>query len=238
MRITTMAATGVLAAMTMSADAAAQDRAPRLYCWEQDGRKYCSDTLPASAVNQPRTEIQGRSLAHRTQVGGALSEEQRSIAAREAEQAAAAAEAQAARLRADLAIVESYETEAALREAYGRRVVLVEESIRTSALRSETLRRNLADLLIQANELELQNRPVGRDIAESVQRQHLELLRQSAMLAQLQQEHSHLETDLEETVRRYLELKGDTRPDAAGESTADAAADAAESIETASTLPL
>lgn len=237
MRIKSITVAGFVAAAGLLQAAVAQDRAPRLYCWEQDGQKYCSDTLPASAVDQPRTEIQGRTLTRRIQVERALTVEERTIAAREAQEAAAAAEAQAARLRADLAIVESYETEQALREAYGRRVLLVEESIRTSQLRTQTLRRNLSSLLVQANELELQNKPVGRDIADTVQQQHREILRQQAMLAQLQQEHGNLEIDLEETVRRYLELKGALNPDAEQETAAAGDEDAAGNIETASIKP-
>ncbi|MEZ0471719.1 hypothetical protein [Luteimonas salinilitoris] len=179
----------------------------RLYCWEEDGRKVCGDALPASAVDSARTEISAKTGLRRDQVGRALSEEERAAARLATRQAAAEAEAEAARRRRDLAMVESYATEADLRRAYGERITLVEESVKTSQMGMANLRQSLLTLLRQAAELELQAKPVRKALADSIRQQHADLLRQETILEQQRDERMHLATDLEDALERYRALK-------------------------------
>src|SRR3546814_17752408 len=69
-------------------------------------------------------------------------------------------ETEAAAMRRDLAMVESYATQDDLRRAYGERITLVEESLKTSRLGLVNLRQSLLSLLRQAADLELQSKPV------------------------------------------------------------------------------
>lgn len=179
----------------------------RLYCWEEDGRKICGDALPASAVDSARTEISAKTGLRRDQVGRALSEEERAAARLAAKQAEAEAEAEAARRRRDLAMVESYTTEADLRRAYGERITLVEASVKTSQMGMANLRQSLLTLLRQAAELELQAKPVRKALADNIRRQHADLLRQETILEQQQDERMHLAADLEDALERYRTLK-------------------------------
>lgn len=183
----------------------------RVYCWEENGRKVCGDALPASAVDSARTEISASTGLLRDQVGRAMSEEERAAAQAEAERTAAQAEAETARRRRDLAMVESYATEADLRRAYGERITLVEESVKTSQMGVANLRQSLVSLLRQATELELQSKPVRKPLAEEILRQHADLLRQQTILEQQTEERGHLGADLDNALERYRALK---RPEA------------------------
>lgn len=199
-----------MAALALSAPSWAQrsgspDR--RVYCWEEDGRRICGDALPASAVDAPRTEFNARTGLPRAEVGRALSAEERAEAASAARAAAEAAEAEAARRRRDLAMVESYATEADLERAYGERIMLIDESVKTSRMGVANLRASLLALLRQANELELQQKPVRKALADGILAQHADLLRQQAILEQQQAERGHLDQDLRDALERYRALK-------------------------------
>jgi len=209
MKIQTMLAVAALCALPLAA-AAQQNRpaaqAKKLYCWNENGRKVCGDALPPEAVDAARTEhsISGRPLAR---LGEQLSPEARVAAEEAAHQARIAANAEAARLRRELAMAESYETEEDLRRAFNDRIVLVDEGLKTSQLGTTNLRQSLVSLLRQANELELLGKPVGRPLAASIRAQHTDLLRQQAILRQQQEERASLDAELEHAIERYHALR-------------------------------
>ncbi len=65
----------------MAAPAGAQDRpaAKKLYCWNQNGARVCSDTLPPEAVNQARDEFNVKSGMRSAEVQRAMSSNARPI---------------------------------------------------------------------------------------------------------------------------------------------------------------
>ena len=192
--------------------AAAAQKAPaadkKLYCWEENGVQVCGDTVPASALDHARTEISAASGNRTGQVSRALSDDERAAAAAAARAAAEAEMAEAARHRRDLAMVESYDTEAALRRAYGERITLVEESLRTSELSIANLRQSLLSLLRQAAERELLEKPVGKALADGIRSQHGDLRRQQVIMARQLADRASLGSDLDEAVARYRDMKG------------------------------
>jgi hypothetical protein len=193
-----------------TATATAQDKtaAKKIYCWNENGHKICGDALPAEAADAARTEISAKSgIAVRT-VDRALTGEERAAAASADAQASQAAEAEAASKRRDLAMVESYATEDDLRRAYGERITLVEESLKTSRLGIVNLRQSLLSLLRQAADQELQSQPVRKPLADNIVRQHGDLLRQQAILEQQLHDRASLGSDLEQALGRYRALKG------------------------------
>src|SRR5690606_38996458 len=191
-----------------TATAAAQDKtAKKIYCWEEDGHKVCGDALPADATDAARTEISARTGIAVRSLDRAPTDEERAAAAVARKQAARDAEAEAAAKRRDLAMVESYATEDDLRRAYGERITLVEESLKTSRLGLVNLRQRLLSLLRQAADLELQSKPVRKALSDNIQRQHGDLLRQQAILEQQTQDRRSLGSDLEQALERYRALK-------------------------------
>lgn len=187
---------------------AQRNDARRLYCWEENGRKACGDALPASAVDSARTEISATTGMRRAEVGRALTAEERAAAEREARQAAAEAEAEAAARRRDIAMIESYNTEADLQRAYDNRIVLIDESIKTSQMGMANLRTSLLAQLRQAAELELHGRPVNQPLTASIRSQHGDLMRQKTILEQQLRERDALGADLDDALERYRRLRG------------------------------
>ncbi|KLJ00778.1 hypothetical protein [Luteimonas sp. FCS-9] len=195
----------LLAATVAGAQAPAPER--KVYCWDEDGRRVCGDALPASAVNAARTEIDARSGLRTAEIARAPTPEERSAADAAAAQAQREAEARGALQRRELAMVESYATEADLRRAYGERIVLVDEAIKTSHLGIANLRTSLVSLLRQAAELELQDKPVGATLVAGIRAQRADLQRQAAVLEQQLGEQAALGGDLRAALARYRELK-------------------------------
>ena len=196
-----------------AANAAAQQKPgaakaeKKLYCWNENGRKVCGDALPASAVDSARTELSVRSGRPVSALGEKLNAEQRAAAAESDRLARLAADAEVARKRRELAMVESYGTEDDLRRAFDERIVLVEEGLKTSRMSVANLRQSLLSLLRQANDLELQGKPVAKALAVNIQSQHTDLLRQQAIMRDQLEERASLGADLEHAVERYRALK-------------------------------
>ncbi|SHE86560.1 hypothetical protein [Thermomonas hydrothermalis] len=182
----------------------------KIYCWDENGHKVCGDALPAAAAERARTEISIKSGLPTAHVERALTEEERSAAQQAAEAARRQAEAEAMQKRRDLAMVESYMTEADLRRAYGERTALLDESIKTSQLSITTLHASLLSLLKQAGDQELSGTPVARQTTETIRAQHAELLRQRQLLQAQQADRAALESELADSIRRYREMKGNT----------------------------
>lgn len=202
----------VLAALPLAAGAQRGQQPPapekKLYCWDEGGVQVCGDTVPESALDRARTEISARSGTRTGEVPRALTDDERTAAALAARAAAEAEMAEAERKRRDLAMVESYATEDDLRRAYGERITLVEEALRTSELSIANLRQSLVSLLRQAAERELLEQPVEKSLAESIQAQHADLLRQQGIQARQRADHASLGSDLESALERYRAMKG------------------------------
>ena len=181
----------------------AQDKGKRLYCWTENGRKVCGDALPADAAGRARTEINAKSGLRAGEVDAAPTQDDLAAAAA-AEQAAAA---EADKLRRDLAMVESYATEADLQRAFRERIELLDETVKASRLAVGNLRLSLMTLLRQAGEQELRGTPVAQALADNVARQHAELRRQQSLLATQERERALLDGELARALERYRSLK-------------------------------
>ncbi|TDK29236.1 hypothetical protein [Luteimonas terrae] len=211
MHIPNRLALGLLLAGVACGALAQQPGADRkIYCWNEGGRRVCGDALPASAVDAERTEISSRSGMATAHVSRALTADERSALDAAALQAKRDAEAEATRKRQELAMVESYATEADLRRAYGERIVLVEEALKTSAMGIDNLRTSLLALLRQAGERELAGQPVAKPLMDSIRSQHGDLQRQLAIRDQQLGEQAALGGDLQAALLRYRELKQPT----------------------------
>lgn len=179
----------------------------KIYCWNEGGKKVCGDALPANAADSARTEISAKSGLRTGQVARALTDAERSDAALAADAARREAEAEAMVMRRDLAMVESYLTEADLRRAYGERTELLDETLKASTLGLSNLRLSLLSLLRQAGDKELGGEPVPPRLANSIRSQHDELLRQQQILALQQKDRAALDAELNDAVARYRALK-------------------------------
>lgn len=183
----------------------------RLYCWNEGGQRVCSDTLPPEQAGDARTEISRRSGRTLDRVDRALTDEERAALADETRAARLDAEAEATRVRRELAMVESYATEKDLLRAFNERIALVDAAIKTSQLSEGNLRRGLVALLRQAGNLELAEQPVPKPLHEKITGRHAELNRQIDILHQQLEDRAALDAQLKETLQRYRELKAEAR---------------------------
>lgn len=208
MKTTRCIAGFLLAALPLAAAAQKAPTDRKLYCWDENGTQVCGDTLPADALDRARTEINAASGNRTGEVPRALTADERAAAALAARAAAEAEMAEAERHRRDLAMVESYATENDLRRAYGERITLVEEALKTSGLSITNLRQSLLSLLRQAAERELLGEPVGKALADGIQAQHGDLVRQQAIQQRQLADRASLGSDLEGALERYRSMKG------------------------------
>jgi hypothetical protein len=197
-------------ALLVATTAAAAENGKKLYCWNEHGHKVCGDALPPEAAESERTEISAKSGMQTGQVARALTAEERAAAASASEQARLAADAEAARLRRDMAMVESYDSEAALRNAYGERISLIEASLKTSQLDEINLRNSLVSLLGQAGDLELSGKPVPPALVANLRTQHAQLAQLLRIAQQQRQDRKALDGQLNDAVARYRALKHPT----------------------------
>jgi hypothetical protein len=204
--VRTWAALALAVSALLSADASAQQAAKpkKLYCWDEGGKRVCSDALPASAIGRQRTEFDTRTGATLNRVGRELTREEQVRAAAE-EQTRLADEAQA---RREMAMVVSYQTEEDLERAFRNRFELIEESLEGSALALVNLHTSLVSLLRQANELELQSKPVGKALREKIRNQHAELQALRALKQRQESERKALDAEFKQALSRYRALKG------------------------------
>lgn len=193
-------------ALGMVSLAGAQPKPPdkKLYCWDEGGRRVCSDALPASAVGRQRTEFDQRTGTATNRVGRELTPAERARAAIEDE----ARKLDAQRKRREMAMVVSYETEEDLKRAFRERFDLVEESLKGSELALVNLHKSLISLLRQANELELQSKPVNKPMREKIREQHAELQALRSMKQRQLIERDTVNSDFEQALARYRALKG------------------------------
>jgi hypothetical protein len=185
--------------------AGAQNKAPdrKLFCWNENGRKVCSDSLPASAVDRQRVEINQTSGTAVRTIDRALTETEREQQAA----AAKAAEGQEARLRREMAMVQTFSTEADLERSFRNRFELLDASLKSSALAIKNLRQSLLTMLRQANDSELENKPVGKRTVEKLRTQQQELRQLTTMQQRQTQERAELDVQFQSALLRYRELK-------------------------------
>lgn len=198
----------ILLAFAASATGAQNQKAQKkLYCWNQNGQRTCGDTLPPGATDLARTVINPKSGMHIDEIDRALTPDERATAAVAKTQAEATARAKSARVRRDMAMVESYNTEADLHHAYNERIILLDLAIKASVLGEANMRNSLVSQLNVASNIELGGNPVPRSTLATIRTQHGELLRQQRILVRQRIDRKALDGELDDALERYRAMK-------------------------------
>lgn len=227
---------GLTAVALLSAGAMAQaDKDPpkKLYCWNENGQRVCSDALPAEAVGRAREEINARSGMRTAEVGRALSADERAQAEADHAQFQLDLAAQETRRRTEQAMLLSYRTEEELRRVFNERITIVDNNIKTARYNVVSLRDGLVTLLQVAGDRELSGKPVPAASTESIRARHNDLVRQRALQGSFERQRVELDQEIADIMLRYREMKGLATP--AG--TASAALDGSAPVADPSSTP-
>lgn len=199
----TLLAIGLALGLTAIASAQDKPKERKLYCWDEGGRRVCSDALPASAVSRQRTEFDPKTGMSVNRLGREMTAEERALSAIEEEKR----KADAMRARREMAMVVSYDNEEDLKRSFNNRFELVEESLKGSELALMNLHNSLLSLLRQANALELESKPVGKALQNKIITQHTELQALRALKQRQEIERAALNAEFQEALSRYRVLK-------------------------------
>ena len=206
-RTVLLLAASVLALPTLAQNKPA-DTGKKLYCWDEGGKRTCSDTLPPEALNNAREEFNARSGLRSAEVQRALTAEERADAALAAAQAQVDAAAAETRKRTEQAMLATYGSEDALRRVFNERAAIVDNNIKTAAYNVASLREALATQLQVAGNKELSGKKVTDKEVADIRQRHDELQAQLRLQAAFEHQRKALEVEINETLARYRTLKG------------------------------
>ncbi|WP_079724477.1 hypothetical protein [Pseudoxanthomonas indica] len=193
----------------------------KLYCWNDNGQRVCSDSLPAEAVGRAREEINAKSGMRTGEVARELTEQERAQADAEHAQLQADLAAQETRRRTEQAMLLSYRTEEELRRVFNERVGIVDNNIKTARYNVVSLRDGLVSLLQVAGDRELANKPAAEKTVDTIRLRHATLVRQRALQSSFERQRAELDVEIADIMRRYREMKGATVPAASGAAAVD-----------------
>lgn len=179
----------------------------KLYCWDQNGQRVCSDTLPSDAVNRARDEINASSGTRSAAIDRALNAEERASAAAEAAQQQADLAAEQTRKRTEQAMLTTFQSEADLRRVFEERTSLIDNNVQTARYNVTSLRDGLITLLREAGNRELAGQKVADKLANDIQARHRELLWQQRLQASFERQRAELDGEIDQIIERYRVLK-------------------------------
>jgi hypothetical protein len=201
-------ATLLLASLAMAQGKPAPGK--KLYCWNENGQRVCSDALPAEAVGRAREEISARSGMRTAEVGRELSEQERAQADAEHAQLQLDLAAQETRRRTEQAMLLSYRSEDELRRVFNERISIVDNNIKTARYNVVSLRDGLISLLQVAGDRELAGKPAAEKTIDTIRVRHATLVRQRALQSSFERQRAELDVEIADIMQRYREMKGPT----------------------------
>jgi hypothetical protein len=180
----------------------------KLYCWDQNGQRICSDALPQDAVNQARDEFNAKSGLRSAEIGRAQTLDERNAAAAAAAQQRLDAAADETRKRTEQAMLTSYQSEDDLRRVFGERASIIDNNIKTARYNVVSLREGLASMLRDAGQRELAGQKIPDKLSDGIRERHQELQWQQRLQTGFEQQRRDLDGEIDQTLQRYRDLKG------------------------------
>jgi len=180
----------------------------KLYCWDDNGQRVCSDSLPAEAVGRAREELNAKSGMRTAEVARELTEQERAQADAEHAQLQADLAAQETRRRTEQAMLLSYRTEDELRRVFNERVTIVDNNIKTARYNVVSLRDGLVSLLQVAGDRELAGKPPAEKTIDTIRLRHSSLVRQLALQASFERQRAELDVEIADILQHYRQMKG------------------------------
>lgn len=200
----------VVLAVVAAGVASAQVKAPKLYRWvDKEGKVHYDDALPPEAVDQARREFSSKTGNATGSVDRALTEEERAKIAADEKLAAEQAEVAGMQKRQEEIMLASYATEADMQRAYSERIALLKVTLESTDSSINNLRDNLATILSQASDTELDNRRVMEDRVKTIRELHTEQIKQQNMQVSRRADLIALNAESARMLARYRELRAE-----------------------------
>ena len=179
----------------------------KLYCWNNQGARTCSDTLPSNAVNDAHDVINEDNGMRQATLNRALTPEE--IKAKDlAEQQQEARQAElTAQQKADQLLLSTYPTEADLQRSFQGRQLQISNNLDSAALNIHALRAQLVFFLQNASNQELMNRPISIQLAQSIQKSHTDLVTELHAQAGFAAQNIALRNEIDASLAHYHMLK-------------------------------
>ncbi len=179
----------------------------KLYCWDQNGQRVCSDTLPSDALDRAREEFNASSGTRSAAIDRALSAEERAAATAAAAQAQADLAAEQTRKRTEQALLTTFQSEDDLRRVFAERTALIDNNVQTARYNVTSLRDGLITLLREAGNRELAGQKVADKLAKDIQARHRELIWQQRLQASFERQRAELDGEIEQIIARYRVMR-------------------------------
>jgi hypothetical protein len=196
----------MLVAALLSGTAEAQKK--KLYRWvDKEGKVHYDEALPPEAVNQARTEFNANSGAQTGTVDRALTPEELAAQAAAVQSAEEKAKLEAEQKRQEEVMLATYSNENDLRRAYGERIELLKTTLESTDVSIKNVRENLALMLQQASDTELNKRKVTDDRVAAIRELHNEYQKQQGFQVNRRVELEALNAEFARMLTRYRELK-------------------------------
>lgn len=201
-----LAAAIPLALPTSAVAQAKPEAEKKLYRWtDSTGKVHYTDALPPEVVNQARAELSASTGLVRSEVGRALTpQERRELEARAATDAAARVRLENSR-RAEEAKVSSFRTEADLRATYVQRQTVIDETLESLEAALDAQRDSLRQQLSVAGDAELAGKPVPPRTLDVITELRSELRKQEQSRLERAAEKQVLQEEMERLVALFRE---------------------------------
>lgn len=200
----------LLAAMLSAGVASAQEKGPKLYRWvDKQGKVHYDQALPPEAVDQARREFSAKTGTAVGSVDRALTADERAKIEADAKAAAEAAVSANEQKRLEDIMMASYMTEEDMRRAYGERISLLTMTIESTDISIKSLRENLATLLSQASDTELDKRRVLDDRVKTMRELHAEKVKQQNLQTSRRADLAALNAEFARMLARYRQLRSE-----------------------------
>lgn len=194
----------LILALAAVGPAAAQ---PKLYRWvDAEGKVHYSDSLPPEAIDQARRELSKESGMTTARIERAMTPEELAAIENERERAQAAEAAAQARRERDRILFNSYPTEAELERAFGSRLTMLDEAIRSAQIGIEAQQGVLASLLNDAADRELAGERIDPKVLESVREAYRQEETLRTALSRREAEYAATRQEFQATLEHYREL--------------------------------
>ena len=177
------------------------------YKWhDAKGLPHYSDSLTAEAMKYGYDLVNDQGMVVR-HVEKQLSPEERVAAQKVAAEQAARRQAEEARQRADLQMLNAYGDEASLKQAQQEELDTIDQQINTTRLNLRSQEKTLTDLLGRAAELERTKQPVPKYLVDSIAEQRNVVAGQRTTLERQQQRRDAAQAQAAQQLDHYRALK-------------------------------